>query len=76
MQDLLKEKLFDKYLSQPKSDTPTSSTEGPTAVEEPSATEEPSADKESSTNKEPSANEEPTDPKKQLIDEVLKGIFR
>ena len=64
MQDLLKEKLFDKYLSQPKSDTPTSSTEGPTAVEEPSATEE------------PSANEEPTDPKKQLIDEVLKGIFQ
>jgi len=64
VQDLLKEKLFDKYLSQPKSDTPTSSTEGPTAVEEPSATEE------------PSANEEPTDPKKQLIDEVLKGIFQ
>ncbi len=43
VQDLLKEKLFDKYLSQPKSDAPTSSTEGPTAVEESSTNEEPSA---------------------------------
>ena len=88
VQDLLKEKLFDKYLKQP-----STTTEEPTAVEEssankePSATEEPSADKESSTNKEPSAVEEPSgveesstekeqDPKKQLIDEVLKGIFQ
>ncbi len=70
VQDLLKEKLFDKYLSQPKSDTPTSSTEGPSAVEESSTNKEPSA------NEEPSADKEPTDPKKQLIDEVLKGIFR
>jgi len=76
VQDLLKEKLFDKYLSQPKSDTPTSSTEGPTAVEESSTNEEPSATEEPSADKEPSANEEPTDPKKQLIDEVLKGIFQ
>jgi len=81
VQDLLKEKLFDKYLSQPKSDTPTSSTEGPTAVEEPSADKEPSATEESSTNKESSTKQEPSaekeqDPKKQLIDEVLKGIFQ
>ncbi|WP_438952500.1 AsmA family protein [Porticoccus sp.] len=58
VQDVLKEKLFDKYLKQP-----STTTEEPSAIEEPSADKEPSAEKEQ-------------DPKKQLIDEVLRGIFQ
>ena len=47
----------------------------PSANKEPSAVEEPSPTEESSTKQEPSAEKE-QDPKKQLIDEVLKGIFQ
>lgn len=88
VQDLLKEKLFDKYLKQPSTTTEEpSANKEPSAVEEPSPTEEsstkqePSTNEESSTDKESSTKQEPSaekeqDPKKQLIDEVLKGIFQ